>query len=60
MMHECRATHVLWVVWDAEFDGVIHFMFGLRKSQCRAKLSQKGQIFKFNIFVAKHAMSFFS
>ena len=22
---ECRATHVLWVNWDAEIDGDIHF-----------------------------------
>ena len=25
MLHECRATHVLWVDWDAEIDGGIYF-----------------------------------
>ena len=25
MLHECRAKHVLWIIWDAEFDGGIHF-----------------------------------
>ena len=25
MLHECRATHVLWVVREAEIDGGIHF-----------------------------------
>ena len=24
-LNECRATHVLLVIWDAEFDGDIHF-----------------------------------
>ena len=27
-MHECRATHVLWVIWDAKIDGNIHFYIG--------------------------------
>ena len=26
MLHECRVTHVLWVIRDVEFDGGIHFL----------------------------------
>ena len=25
MLFKCRGTHVLWVIWDPEFDGDIHF-----------------------------------
>ena len=25
MLHKCGATHVLWVIWDAEFNGGIPF-----------------------------------
>ena len=25
MLHVCRATHVLLVIWNAEYDGGIHF-----------------------------------
>ena len=25
MMHEHCVTYVLWVIWDAKFDGDIHF-----------------------------------
>ena len=28
MLHECRATHVLLVIWYAEFDGDIDFYVG--------------------------------
>ena len=27
MLHECRVTNVLWVIWDVEFDGDIHFFY---------------------------------
>ena len=27
MLHECRATHVLWVIWDAKIDGSVIFKF---------------------------------
>ena len=26
MLLECRATHVLWVIWDVEFDGGIFYL----------------------------------
>ena len=26
MLHECRATHVLLVIWDVSFDSDIHFL----------------------------------
>ena len=26
MLHECRVTHVVWVIWDVEFDSGIHFL----------------------------------
>ena len=49
MVFEYRATHVLWVISEAEFDGDIRFFFKfcLRKGQCQVKL---GQIFKFETF----------
>ena len=42
MLHKYRATHVLWVVWDVEFDGDID----LRKGQCRIKVSEIGSNFQ--------------
>ena len=38
MLHDCHATHVLWVIWDAEYDGGIHFRFDARKDQYKVKL----------------------
>ena len=56
MLHECRVAHVLWVIWDVEFDGGIPFLkFGLRKCQCPVKLGQISQILKFKIFLQGHA-----
>ena len=26
MLHECRVTHVLWVICDVEFDGIVLFL----------------------------------
>ena len=28
MMHECRVTHIVWVIRDVEFDGGIHLASG--------------------------------
>ena len=25
MLQECHATHVLWVIWEVEFDDGVHF-----------------------------------
>ena len=52
MLHECRATHVLWVIWDAEVDGNVTLIakFDPRKVQFQVTL---GQISKFKIFVQK-------
>ena len=38
MLHECDATHVLWVIWDAELMVALVFKFGWRKGQCQVKL----------------------
>ena len=40
MLRERRATYVLWVIGDVEFDGGIHFLFETRKDQSRFKLDQ--------------------
>ena len=40
MLRECRATRVLWAIWDLEFDGGIHLLFGSREGQCQEKLCQ--------------------
>ena len=36
MLHECRATHVLRAIWNAEIHGDIHFKFWVGKCQCRS------------------------
>ena len=40
MLFQCRATHVLWVIWDAEFDGSIDFKFDHRKDKVQVKLGK--------------------
>ena len=40
MLHECHVTHVLWVIWDTEFDDNIHSKFDPRKGQYQVKLGQ--------------------
>ena len=40
MLHECCATHVVWVIWEAEFDGDIISKLYSRKRQCQVKLGQ--------------------
>ena len=57
MLLECRATHVLTVIWDADFDGDIHFKFGLRKGQCQVKLGQNRPIFEIQNFHAETCLS---
>ena len=38
MLHECRASHVLWVIWDIEVDGGIHFLFKPREGQAQGQI----------------------
>ena len=45
MLQQCRATHILWVIWNVEFDSGIHF-FKLDEGQSQAK---GGHISKFEI-----------
>ena len=40
MLHDCRATHVLWIIGDAEHDVAFIFRFDPRKGQCKVKLGQ--------------------
>ena len=46
MLLKCCATHVLPVIWDAEFDGDTHFKFDARKGQLQLKLGQIRSDFK--------------
>ena len=39
MLHECPATHVLWVIWDAG-SGQTHSKFDRSKVQFQVKLDQ--------------------
>ena len=57
MLFKCRATHVLWVIWDAEFDGDTHFKFDPRKVQLQVKLGQIWSNFKFQNFITKACLS---
>ena len=59
MLHECRVTHVLWVIRDVEFDGGIHFFkFGLRKCQCQVTLGQIRSDFKIQNFLTKSCLAY--
>ena len=49
LLHECRATHVLWVILDVEFDDGIHFFFDPSKGQGQCQVKE-GQSEKFTIF----------
>ena len=51
MLHEYHATHVLWVFWDAEFDG------HLRKGQSQVKLGQNVWNFRFQNFLTETCLS---
>ena len=57
MLHECRATHILWVNWVVEFDGDINLMFCLRECQCQVKLCQIRSNFKTKNFLTKSCLS---
>ena len=46
--HEYRVTHVLWVIWDVEFDGDTQFYIG---PKVRSSSGQKGQILIVKIFL---------
>ena len=52
-LHECRETHVLWAIWDTEFDGDIRFLIWPEEGQCHDKF-KLGQMSKFKIFLPKH------
>ena len=39
----CRETHVLWVIWDAEFDGYIHF-FNLTEERSTSGQTRSNQV----------------
>ena len=53
MLHECRATHVLWGIRDVEFNGDILFYF----TQVNVKVRSEFEISKFrnSIFLQVHA-----
>ena len=58
MPHECRVTHVLWVIWDEEFDGGIHFLkFGLRNCQCQVIPVQIRSDLKIQNFLTRPCLS---
>ena len=40
MMHDCRATHILRVIWDEEYDGDIHFYVWLKERSIWGQTSQ--------------------
>ena len=54
MLHECRATHVLWVILTQNSVVTFVFKFDLRKSHSQVKLDQ---ISKFKNFLQKHMYS---
>ena len=56
MLHECCASHVSWVIWNAKYDGVV-FIFRLdpRKGQCNVKQIKLVQISKIKNFFQKHS-----
>ena len=56
MLHGNYATHVLWVICDAEFDGDVHsFKFDLKKGHFQVKLGQIKSNFQTQSFLTKHA-----
>ena len=55
MLHECRATHILLVIWDAEIDGGIHFqVWPEERSMSGQNRSNKVKFLKFKISIQKH------
>ena len=53
----CRATHVLFVIYDAEFDGDTHFEIYPRIGQLQVKLGQICSNFKIQNFLTKLCLS---
>ena len=48
ILHECRVTHVLYVIWEVEFDGDTHFYI-----QGHVKARSKRLNFETQIFILK-------
>ena len=44
ILHRCRATHAVGVIWDVEYDGIIYFLFDPRKGQSKVKLVQISEL----------------
>ena len=53
MLHECRATHVFWVIWDAEFDGDIHFWIWPKKRSMSGQTRTKRSHFQIQNLLTK-------
>ena len=58
MLHICRATHVLSVIWNAEYDGGIHFRFDPSIGQYKVKLGQKRPDFQDQNLLLKIFLSY--
>ena len=48
MLHDCCATHDLWVIWNAEYDSDIQFWIW---PENRPRSGKRGQISKSEIFI---------
>ena len=58
MFHECLATHVLLVAWDAEIDSDIHFEIGHEgQDRYQVKLGQMVSNFQIQDFLSKTCLS---
>ena len=55
---KCRATYVLWVIWDAEFDGDTHLKYNPRKGQFQVKIGKIRSNFKIQNFLTKTCLSY--
>ena len=52
MLFKCRVTHVLWVIWDAEFDGDIYVLILARGNvKFRSNYVKLGHISNLKIFL---------
>ena len=57
MSFKCRATHVLWVIWDEQFMVTLIFKFDPRKCQVQVKLGQIRSNFKIKHFITHICLS---
>ena len=57
MLHECRATHDLWGIWDAEMIVALIFKCDLRKRKSPVKPGQIWLHFKIQSFLTKARVS---